>query len=122
MDLVRLGQQCAEMESSSSSLTSQSTTDSSSDLPGAQRRSGYCPEDTEDSVDDREAIGDLLEEAMDSESEEPSTSSASPVMMVNLLGMRACAHACMCVCVSKLFLECMCFHKKQQRRLSFAFA
>lgn len=97
MDLVRLGQQHAEMESSSSSLTSQSTADSSSDLPEAQRRSGYCPEDTEDSVDDREAIGDLLDEAMDSESEEPSTSSRSPVVvMVNMLGM------CVCVCAFKV--------------------
>ena len=87
------------MESSSSSLTSQSTADSSSDLPGAQRRSGYCPEDTEDSVDDREAIGDLLDEAMDSESEEPSTSAASPVMMVKLLRKRVCVCTCMCVFV-----------------------
>ena len=113
MDLVRLGQQCAEMESSSSSLTSQSTTDSSSDLPGAQRRSGYCPEDTEDSVDDREAIRDLLDEAMDSESEEPSTSTASPVMMVKLLGMHVCVCAHACACVSKLLLEYVCVSTKQ---------
>ena len=106
------------MESSSSSLTSQSTADSSSDLPGAQRRSGYCPEDTEDSVDDREAIGDLLDEAMDSESEEPSTSAASPVMMVKLLRMRVCV----CLCFKAVIGIHVCFHKKQLRRLSFAFA
>ena len=112
MDLVRLGQQCAEMESSSSSLTSQSTTDSSSDLPGAQRRSGYCPEDTEDSVDDREAIRDLLDEAMDSESEEPSTSTASPVMMVNVARhARVCVCTCMCVCFKAVIGIRVCFHK-----------
>ncbi|XP_070199973.1 anillin-like protein 1 isoform X2 [Littorina saxatilis] len=77
-DLVALGRRHAEMDSSSS-LTSQSTADSSSDLQHVPRRSGYCPEDTEDSVDDRDAIGDLLEEAMDSEEEGASTSARAPV-------------------------------------------
>lgn len=84
-DLVALGRRHAEMDSSSS-LTSQSTADSSSDLQHVPRRSGYCPEDTEDSVDDRDAIGDLLEEAMDSEEEGASTSARAPVpVMVSCL-------------------------------------
>lgn len=75
VDLVRLGKQHAD---SSSSLTSQSTADSSSDLQRAPQRSGYSPDETEESVDERDAIGDLLDEAMDSEDE--STVAGKPPM------------------------------------------
>ncbi|KAK7504660.1 hypothetical protein BaRGS_00004146 [Batillaria attramentaria] len=81
VDLVRLGKQHAAADSSSS-LSSQSTVDSSSDLRKAPRRSGYSPDETEDSVDDRDAIGDLLDEAMDSDSEDQPTVSGKPPVPV----------------------------------------
>ena len=78
---MRLRHRNIETESSSS-LTSQSTVDSCPDLPEAQHNSGYSPEDTEDSVDDRDAIGDLLDEAMDSDSEDSHAAKpAAPVMV-----------------------------------------
>ena len=81
-DLVELGRKHRELErqeESGSSLNSQSTADSSQD----PTHSGYAADDTEGSMDDRDAIGDLLDEAMDSDAEEPSTSRerASPVVM-----------------------------------------
>ncbi|KAL8608422.1 hypothetical protein ACOMHN_002655 [Nucella lapillus] len=80
---TRRQQTYPEMESSSS-LTSQSSVNSDSDHPETKPQSGYRPDDTEDSLDDRDAIGDLLAEAMDSsESEDLATSDRrhTPVVM-----------------------------------------
>ena len=70
VDLVGLGHRRGD---SSSSVASSSTAETA-------QRSGYAPDDTEDSGDDRDAIGDLLDEAMDSEKEEEEK--MSPVQMV----------------------------------------
>lgn len=80
VNLVRLGQQEA-IRDSTSSLTS---TGSSSEATGVQPHSGYRPDDTEDSFDDRDAIGDLLEEAMDSDAEDRPQVSGKPPQPVSL--------------------------------------
>ena len=92
VDLVKLGQQYADSDSCSS-LTSQATAhspsqpqqcaDSHSCSSQATAHSSPQPQsqsqDMEESVDDRDAIGDLLDEAMESDTEEASTSAKPPV-------------------------------------------
>ncbi|XP_076470449.1 uncharacterized protein LOC143300571 isoform X2 [Babylonia areolata] len=80
VDLVKLGQQYADSDSCSSLNTADSTSQSA--VPDQPQTSGHT-QDMEESVDDRDAIGDLLDEAMDSDSGEgPSTSSAKPPVPV----------------------------------------